>query len=179
MSPSRRRAIARGGSPPRCAAWQVAHAESFACRGSVRGTVRGRAAHPARCHDRAAIYPRSLRTRITPAHYPGGAMRTSRPTAITRRHYTHKIRTAHYPGGAIGTSRPTAITPAKFARALPCGAMVARGGSPPRHRPVAAANKKAPANADAFGFHGPVAVPPPVGAPHRPARFTQSRSCEV
>ena len=33
----------------RCAAWQVAHAESFACRGSVRGTVRGRAAHPARC----------------------------------------------------------------------------------------------------------------------------------
>ena len=45
---SRRRAIARGGSPPRCAAWQVAHAESFACRSSVRGTVRGRAAHPAR-----------------------------------------------------------------------------------------------------------------------------------
>ena len=31
---SRRRASAR------CAAWQVAHAESFACRGSVRGTVR-------------------------------------------------------------------------------------------------------------------------------------------
>ena len=43
------RAAARDGSPPRCAAWQVAHAESFACRGSVRGTVRGRDAHPARC----------------------------------------------------------------------------------------------------------------------------------
>ena len=57
---SRRRAIARGGSPPRCAAGQVAHAESFACRGSVCGTVRGRAAHPARCHDRAAIYPRYI-----------------------------------------------------------------------------------------------------------------------
>ena len=47
------RAITRGGSPPRCAAehraaWQVAHAESFACRGSVRGMVHGRAAHPAR-----------------------------------------------------------------------------------------------------------------------------------
>ena len=43
------RAAARGDPPPRCAAWQVAHAESFAYRGSVRGTVRGRAAHPARC----------------------------------------------------------------------------------------------------------------------------------
>ena len=30
-----------------------------------------------------------------------------------------------------------------------------------------AANKKAPANADAFGFHGPVAVPPPAVAHHR------------
>ena len=46
MSPSRRRALAR------CAAWQVAHAESFACRGSVRDTVRGRAAHPARWSPR-------------------------------------------------------------------------------------------------------------------------------
>ena len=47
---------ARAAAPSaRCAAWHVAHAESFACRGSVRGTVRGRAAHPARCHDRAAI----------------------------------------------------------------------------------------------------------------------------
>ena len=106
---SRRRAIARGGSPPRCAAWhpviparaprprpvvrsrcgrarcphraaapsarcaawRVAHAESFACRGSVRGTVRGRAAHPARCHNRAAIthakFARALHQRITPA----------------------------------------------------------------------------------------------------------------
>ena len=49
--------------PPR-AAWHPAHAESFACRGSVRYTVRGRAAHPARCHDRAAI-TRAGGTRIT------------------------------------------------------------------------------------------------------------------
>ena len=49
--------------PPR-AAWHPAHAESFACRGSVRDTVRGRAAHPARCHDRAAI-TRAGGTRIT------------------------------------------------------------------------------------------------------------------
>ena len=61
----------------RCVAWQVAHAESVACRGSVRGTVRGRAAHPARCHDRAAIthahYPRALPGRrdgdIAPYHH--------------------------------------------------------------------------------------------------------------
>ena len=110
---SRRRAIiARGGSPPRCAAWQVAHAESFACRGSVRGTVRGRAAHPARCHNRAAI--------------------------------THAIFARALPGGAMGTSRPTAITHAKFARhyarnirtritwAARWQPTIARGGSPPR-----------------------------------------------
>ena len=100
MSPSRRRATARGGSPPRCAAWHPAHAESFACRGSVRGTVRVRAAHPARCHNRAAI---------TPAKF-------ARPRG-----------TAHYPGGAMGTSRPTAITPAKFARTLPTRIMHGHG----------------------------------------------------
>ena len=59
-----------------------------------------------------------LPTRITRAHYPGGAMGTSRPTAIT-------------PG-----SRPTAITPAHcpWRLATPGGAMLgrryARGGSP-------------------------------------------------
>ena len=112
MSPSRRRAIARGGSPtarggspPRCAAWQVAHAESFACRGSVRGTVCGRAAHPARCPYRAAITPAKFARAL-----PCGAMGTSRPTAITHargapplptrithgheaRHYAREIRT--------------------------------------------------------------------------------------
>ena len=85
IAPPRR--IARGGSPPRCAAWQVAHAESFACRGSVRGTVRGRAAHPARWS--AAGPPGSRRhfpTRITRAARwsPVGAPH-SRPTAITHR----------------------------------------------------------------------------------------------
>ena len=81
----------------RCAAWHVAHAESFAGRGSVRGTVRGRAAHPARCHDRAAITHA-----ITPGH---GAIRRDGDIAPYR-HYARKIRTAithprnsraHYP----------------------------------------------------------------------------------
>ena len=84
----------------------------------------------------------------------------------------------------MGTSRPTAITHAIFAPPLhprgahadyprkirPWGLPTARGGSPPvgaPHRPVAAANKKAPANAAAFGFHGPVAVPPPAVAHRR------------
>ena len=39
-------------------------------------------------------YTRQIRTRITHAHYSGGAMGTSRPTAITRFHYTRKIRRA-------------------------------------------------------------------------------------
>ena len=56
---SRRRA------PARCAALHPAHSESFACRGSVRGMVRGRAAHPPRRrhspvaarHSRPAVAP--------------------------------------------------------------------------------------------------------------------------
>ena len=49
------------------AAWQVAHAESFACRSSVRGTVRGRAAHPARYL--ATGPPGSRPTAITPENF--------------------------------------------------------------------------------------------------------------
>ena len=116
----------------RCAAWHRAHAESFACRGSVRGTVRGRAAHPARCHDRAAIYPRAL---------PGGAMRTSRPTAITHARSARKIRTRITHGH--GTMRCDGdIAPYRhYARKIrtritrahrPWGLPTARGGSPPR-----------------------------------------------
>ena len=78
----------------RCAAWhpvrpchyaagQVAHAESFACRGSVRDTVRGRAAHPARCHDRAAIYQRALCTPHCPWRLATPALR-SPPRCIAR-----------------------------------------------------------------------------------------------
>ena len=100
----------------RCAAWQVAHAESFACRGSVRGTVRGRAAHPARCHDRAAIT-----TQNSHAHYPGGAMvgrRASRlaPYRHYTRHYTREIRPR--------------ITHAHYSAAR-WSAATARGGAPP------------------------------------------------
>ena len=58
----------------RCAAWQVAHAESFACRGSVRGTVCGRAAHPARWGHRA----------LPPLH-----------PQKSRRHYSH-AKIAHH-----------------------------------------------------------------------------------
>ena len=59
---SRRRAFARGGSPPRCAAWHPAPLP--------------RAPPVSRC---AALSCDPC----THAHYPGGAMGTSRPTAIT------------------------------------------------------------------------------------------------
>ena len=85
---SRRRATARGGSPSaRCAAWHRAHAESFACRGSVRGTVRGRAAHPARCHNRAAI---------THAKFARGGS-PPRPTAITHAIFARGVPPRHCP----------------------------------------------------------------------------------
>ncbi len=95
------------------AAWQVAHAESFACHGSVRDTVRGRAAHPARCHDRAAI---------PPAHYPCGAMGTSRPTAITPAKFAHtepRPRPARAPPAPLRTHRTPPRTPAPRCRASP------------------------------------------------------------
>ena len=65
MSPSRRRAVARGGSPPRCVAWYptLAHRPWWL-------PVRSPGAIP-------------LSPAITHAHYPCGAMGTSRPTAIT------------------------------------------------------------------------------------------------
>ncbi len=114
MSPSRRRALAR------YAAWQVAHAESVACRGSVRNTVRGRAAHPARCHDRAAMPPaHSARAlpgrrdtwppglparalpRIPPARFPAVAHRIARggspPTRLSRRHRAAEMRISLVP----------------------------------------------------------------------------------
>ena len=74
MSPSRRRAVARGGSPPRCAAWQVAHAESFACRSSVRGTC---AAGPRNRRD-GDIEPYRHYTRSIPPPLP-------RSTLVSRR----------------------------------------------------------------------------------------------
>ena len=128
MSPSRRCAIARGGSPPRCAAWQVAHAESFACHGSVRDTVRGRVAHPARCHDRAAIYPRPRgnAARWSPVRPPDSAVGPpdSRPTAITHAGCAPPLHTAYF---------PPAISHRNGVRALPPHLPV---GAP--HSPVAA-----------------------------------------
>ena len=98
LAPPRR--IARGGSPPRCAALHPAHAESFACRGLPAGAPRPR--HDARqgCAPGAILGRRISRlapplpTRIAPAHYPCGAMGTSRPTAITPAIYAPR---AHRP----------------------------------------------------------------------------------
>ena len=106
---SRRRATARGGSPPRCVAW-----------------------HP-------AIFARALRMTTGHAHYPGGAIGTSRPTAITLAQSPWpRPRRAH---------RCAAWHPAFFARALPDAHCLWRlatphpgsrrratapGGSPPR-----------------------------------------------
>ena len=107
---SRRRAIARGGSPPRCAAWHRAHAESFACRGSVRGTVRGRAAHPARCHNRAAI-THAIFARALPR-------RRDRDIAPYRHyapHYAPLISRRHHPR-ALHPQNSHAITHAHFTR---------------------------------------------------------------
>ena len=152
MSPTRRRAMAR------CAAWHPAHAESFACRGLPAGAPRPR--HGARqgrapgamLGRRVSRLAPPLLTRITHAHYPGGAMGTSRPTAITPAIYAPR---AHRPypvavrrcGGArclaAGPpgSRRRAIdavrglasrAPRPFARGG--SPPIARGGSPPTAR---------------------------------------------
>ena len=57
------RRIARGGSPPRCAAWQIAHAESFAGGVSVRPHIaaQGAASAPSPPHNQRR------RNRINPA----------------------------------------------------------------------------------------------------------------
>ena len=91
-------------------AWHRAHAESFACRGSVRGTGRGRAAHPARCHNRAAITHRIN----SHAHYPAAR-------------WGHRALPHHRRGARLGIPQNSH---AHYPRALPCGAMLGRRGSP-------------------------------------------------
>ncbi len=118
------RYIARGGSPPRCLAWQVAHAESFA------------GASPCVPHSRAGRGVRSPTrgTAVGPNHYtrvlPG-----PRWGHRALRHYTRKIRT-HYPHTARAPwscpSPPRSITPAHYSG----GAMLGRRASrlaPYRH----------------------------------------------
>ena len=51
--------------------------------------------------------------RITYGHYARVVH-----TATGHAHYAPNIRTAHYPGGAMGTSRPTAITPGHATRKI-------------------------------------------------------------
>ena len=78
------------------------------------GAVRGLAS---RAPPRAPLCGPIMRS-ITHAHYPGGAMGTSRPTAITPAIFAR--------GGS--PPRPTAIT---HARGAPDPQKIARGGSPP------------------------------------------------
>ena len=82
-------------APPRVAAWQS----------------RPLAAHTAL----PPLHPRGARGALPPLH-PRGAH-------------------AHYPGGAMGTSRPTAITPARGARALPAWRDDRPRGTPPAGAP--------------------------------------------
>ena len=99
------RLIARGGSPPRCVAWQVAHAESFTCRGSVRGTVRGRAAHPARYPYRAAITPAIFARPRGDTHYPRAIARSGLASRALARGLPAAARhPARRCGRAYGTS---------------------------------------------------------------------------
>ena len=116
--------IARGGSPPRCAAWQVAHAESFAgaspCAPHSRAGRGVRSPHPRPCRG-----TEPLRPAITPAHYPGGAMVGRRASRLAPyRHYARAIRS---PSRSLAAHPPP----------------IARGGSLPAvaHRPPGCANR--------------------------------------
>ena len=80
----------------------------------LTAAVRGFASHYPLCRAPSPLAPPRSLPRRAP-HYP--LSRRCRP-AITH---------AHYPGGAMGTSRPTAITPAQFARPRPVPAPLAAG----------------------------------------------------
>ena len=87
------------------------------------------------------------------------------------------LHTAHYPGGAIGTSRPSAITHAIFARRIPTAAVC---GSPPSRLALftpAGAPGPVPCHLAGFGVqsrsmsaarlhsHRPWGLPTPPGFP--------------
>ena len=78
----------------------------------ARGTVRGRAAHPARCHDRAAIYPRHYpRPRDDAARWGHRALPPLH-TQYSHRHYAREIRTRIARGGAVrGMASPHCAVP--------------------------------------------------------------------
>ena len=162
MSPSRRRAVARcvalrhapvprslaplahrparGGSPPRCAAWQVAHAESFAgaspcaphsragrgVRSITRGTAAGlnlyaltitHAHYPAhRSHARALAVPRAPRRRViahggSPPRCLAATARGGSPTLPARAAAPSPVAARHPAQGRDTRSRPLSGTP--------------------------------------------------------------------
>ena len=112
MSPSRRRAIARGGSPPRCVASHLAlpAAPHRACLLARSRTPSETLKSPAVAHRLCApIHP-------VPSLFVPLCVKNNRPPRRPLARFP--IPPAHYPCGAMGTSRPTAITPAKFAHTL-------------------------------------------------------------
>ena len=170
MSPSRRCAIARGGSPPRCAAWQVAHAESFACRGSVRGTVRGRAAYPARCPHHAAS-PHAIAPPVGAPHPPGAASPSARCAAWHRAPPRPPPRAPACGLASRPSRRPRAQLPRPHRKPSKLPTDPPRLCAPIRPAPslfvFLCVNKLAPA-------HRPWSPPPPPGVPH-PRR--RSKTC--
>ena len=99
LAPPRHRRGARLGIPHTL---RVLHAAACQRGLPARGTVRGRAAHPARCHDRAAIYPRALpgRRDARPPGLPARALPPLHPpchTQYSRSHYPRALPTRHCP----------------------------------------------------------------------------------
>ena len=88
LAPPRR--IARGGSPPRCVAWQVAHAESFAgaspCAPHSRAGRGVRSPHPRHSRGTAPSSPPAARSRAPPhpACAPGLPARAPTPRRRAR-----------------------------------------------------------------------------------------------
>ena len=120
MSPSRRRAIARGGSPPRCAAW-----------------------HP-------AFFARKIRAAITHAHYPGGAIGTSRPTAITPANFACVLSARC---GAPPRRAPPPCLTLVSTRPRPLAAPYRPHPVAARHSPVAARHCRHPVRQDSLSFN--------------------------
>ena len=132
---------------------RVLHA--VACQQGLpaRGTVRGRAAHPARCHDRAAIYPRAL---------PGRRDRDIAPY----RHYTrpyappfpahpspaHRLRTHRPRIARASPAHPHTLTPAHRPWRLATAPSPPAPGRRPHHASKIRGNAKTRIAPDFFFF---------------------------
>ena len=142
MSPSRRRAALPAVAHRRGARLGIPHTlrvlHATACQRGlpVRGTVRGRIAHPARCHNRAAIthaiFARGLRTTTWHAHYPGGAMLARRGSRLAPyRPYTRVGGRRHYP---CALRRPCPVVRSRCVRTSRGRPRHRRSSLPARHR---------------------------------------------